>query len=33
MIHIDEKVLASFRGPGKCALCSTWSPQRECHHV
>ncbi len=33
MRHVDEKVLASFRGPGKCALCGTWSPQRECHHV
>ncbi len=29
MRHIDEKVLASFRGPGKCLLCGTWSPQRE----
>ncbi len=33
MRHIDEKVLASFRGPGKCLLCGTFSPQRECHHV
>ncbi len=31
--HVDEKLLATFRGPGKCLLCGTWSPQREAHHV
>jgi hypothetical protein len=33
VIYRDEKVLAAFRGAGKCALCGTWSPQREAHHV
>ncbi len=33
MRHVDEKELAKWRGPGKCLLCGTWSPQREAHHV
>ncbi len=33
MRHVDEAVLRLYRGPGKCAICGTFSPQRECHHV
>ncbi len=33
MIYINEKILALFRGPGRCSLCRVWSPQREAHHV
>ncbi len=33
MRHVDEKELAKHRGPGRCLLCGTWSPQREAHHV
>ncbi len=31
--YVNEPLLKTFRTPGKCAICSTWSPQREAHHV
>ncbi len=33
MRHVDEAVLRLYRGPGRCAICGTFSPQREAHHV
>ncbi len=33
MRYVDEAVLRLYRGPGKCAICGTFSPQREAHHV
>ncbi len=33
MRYVDEAVLRLYRGPGRCALCGTFSPQREAHHV